>query len=162
MPSTSFLESLAIDQKKKAVGIVLSGTGTDGTKGLKAIKREGGIAIVQDPLTATFDGMPNSAVEGVSPDIVLPPEMIGEELIEFIKDAPLVKSLNAFSEKDENTLREILDLLNKTTRHDFNHYKRPTLFRRLAKRMSELGIQQLQHYRDYIFEHEEEVKTVKP
>ncbi len=155
-----FFESLAIDQKKKAVGIVLSGTGTDGTKGLKAIKREGGIAIVQDPLTATFDGMPNSAVEGVSPDIVLPPEMIGEELIEFIKDAPLVKSLNAFSEKDENTLREILDLLNKTTRHDFNHYKRPTLFRRLAKRMSELGIQQLQHYRDYIFEHEEEVKTL--
>jgi two-component system CheB/CheR fusion protein len=47
--------------------------------------------------------MPNSAVEGVSPDIVLPPEMIGEELIEFIRDAPLVKSLNAFSEKDENT-----------------------------------------------------------
>ncbi len=155
-----FFESLAMDQKKKAVGIVMSGTGTDGTKGLKAIKREGGIAIVQDPLTATFDGMPNSAVEAVSPDIVLPPEMIGEELIEYIKDAPLVKSLDAFNEEDEITLREILDLLNKTTRHDFNHYKRPTLFRRLAKRMSELGIQQLQHYRDYIFDHEEEVKTL--
>lgn len=155
-----FFESLALDQKKKAIGIILSGTGTDGTKGLKAIKREGGLAIVQDPLTATFDGMPNSAVESVSPDIILPPEMIGEELIEFIKDAPLVKSLNSFSERDENILREILDLLNKRTRHDFNHYKRPTLFRRLAKRMSELGIQQLMHYRDYIFEHEEEVKTL--
>ena len=155
-----FFESLAIDQKKKAIGIILSGTGTDGTKGLKAIKREGGLAIVQDPLTATFDGMPNSAVESGSPDIVLPPEMIGEELIEFIKDAPLVKSLNSFSERDENILREILDLLNKRTRHDFNHYKRPTLFRRLAKRMSELSIQQLMHYRDYIFEHEEEVKTL--
>src|SRR5690606_5581866 len=73
-----FFESLALDQNKKAVGIILSGTGTDGTKGLAAIKKNGGIAIVQDPLTAAFDGMPNSAVEAAVADIILPPEMIGE------------------------------------------------------------------------------------
>src|SRR5688500_14332191 len=112
-----FFESLALDQKKKAVGIILSGTGTDGTKGLDAIKRHGGIAIVQDPLTASFDGMPNSAVESGAADIILPPEMIGEELVELVKDASLFKSLKAFSEEDENTLREILDQLNKATRH---------------------------------------------
>jgi two-component system, chemotaxis family, CheB/CheR fusion protein len=153
-----FFESLAKDQKTKAVGIILSGTGTDGTAGLKAIKNAGGVAIVQDPLTAAFDGMPNSAVE--TADIILPPEMIGEELIEFVKDAPFMKSMGAFSEEDEAMLREILDALTKQTRHDFSHYKRPTLFRRVAKRMSELGVQQLQNYRNYIFEHEEEVRTL--
>ena len=86
-----FFESLAMDQKRTRSGLFYREQELMEQKVLKAIKREGGIAIVQDPLTATFDGMPNSAVEGVSPDIVLPPEMIGEELIEFIKDAPLVK-----------------------------------------------------------------------
>lgn len=155
-----FFESLAKDQQKNAVGIILSGTGTDGTKGIESIKREGGIVIVQDPLTASFDGMPNSAVATGYADIILPPEMIGEELIEYIKEAPLVKSLNAFSAEDENILREILDLLNKATRHDFNHYKRPTLFRRLAKRMSEIGVNDLKEYRTYIFSHEDELKIL--
>jgi two-component system, chemotaxis family, CheB/CheR fusion protein len=155
-----FFESLAKDQKKKAVGIILSGTGTDGTKGLSAIKQAGGISVVQDPLTAGFDGMPNSAVGSGTADFILPPEMIGEELVAFVKDASLIKSLKAFSQQDEDTLREILDLLNKTTRQDFNHYKRPTLFRRLAKRMTELNIASLQQYKDYVFEHEEEIKTL--
>jgi two-component system CheB/CheR fusion protein len=155
-----FFESLAKDQGKKAVGIVLSGTGTDGTKGLAAIKREGGITVVQDPLSAAFDGMPNSALESGLADIVLPPEMIGEELVEFIKDSALVKSMKTFSQVDEDTLKDILEVLHKTTRQDFNHYKRPTLFRRLSKRMAELNIGSLQTYRDYINEHEEEVKTL--
>ena len=155
-----FFESLAKDQKKKAVGVILSGTGTDGTKGLKAIKREGGIAVVQDPLTAAFDGMPNSAVESGSADIILPPEMIGEELVDYVKDAPWVKSLSNFGPEDENTLQDILALLNKITRHDFNHYKRPTLFRRLSKRMSEIGVRNLVEYKEYLAGHEDEVRTL--
>jgi two-component system CheB/CheR fusion protein len=155
-----FFQSLARDQKEKAVGIVLSGTGTDGTKGLEAIKSNGGVTIVQDPLTAAFDGMPNSAVDSGVADITLPPEMIGEELIEFVKDAPLVNSLRAFSEKDEKTLHDILDLLNKTTQNDFSQYKRPTLFRRLAKRMAELNIKDLRRYKEYVSEHEEELKVL--
>lgn len=155
-----FFQSLAKDQKEKAVGIILSGTGTDGTKGLEAIKRNGGIAIVQDPLTAAFDGMPNSAVESGTPDIILPPEMIGEELIELVKDAPLVDSLRAFSEDDEKILHDILGILNETTQHDFSHYKRPTLFRRLTKRMAELNIKDLRRYKEYVSEHEEELKIL--
>lgn len=155
-----FFQSLAKDQKEKAVGIILSGTGTDGTRGLEAIKNKGGIAIVQDPLTAAFDGMPNSAVESGTADIILPPEMIGEELIELVKDAPLIDSLRAFGEEDEKILHDILDLLNETTRHDFSHYKRPTLFRRLTKRMAELNIKDLRRYKEYVSDHEEELKLL--
>lgn len=155
-----FFESLAKDQKKGAVGIILSGTGTDGTKGIEAIKREGGVVIVQDPLTAAFDGMPNSAIASGHTDIVLPPEMIGEELVEFIKEAPFIKSLSASDQENENTLREILSLLNKVTRHDFSHYKRPTLFRRIAKRMSEVGINELTKYQHYVEGNEEELKIL--
>jgi two-component system CheB/CheR fusion protein len=163
MPNHSidvFFESLAKDQKDKSVGIILSGTGTDGTKGLEAIKRAGGIAIVQDPLTAAFDGMPVSAVDSGFADIILPPEMIGEELVEFIKEAPLVNSMRAFKPEDEDTLREILALLNKSTRHDFSHYKQPTLFRRLFKRMSELRLTTLRQYKEYLNQHEGELITL--
>src|SRR5690606_12153643 len=155
-----FFESLALDQNKKAVGIILSGTGTDGTKGLAAIKKNGGIAIVQDPLTAAFDGMPNSAVEAAVADIILPPEMIGEEPIEFLKEEPQGISIRSFSEEDEGILRDILNMLNRSTRHDFNHYKRPTLFRRLTKRMAELNIKSLHRYKEYVSEHEDELKTL--
>lgn len=156
----TFFESLAEDQKEKAAGIILSGTGTDGTKGLQAIKKQGGMTLVQDPLTAAFDGMPNSAVESGAADLILPPEMMGDELVEYIKESPMAKSLSTFSQDDENTLRDILSLLNKVTRHDFNHYKRPTLFRRLAKRMSERGINELVSYRDYLQNNEEEVRIL--
>lgn len=155
-----FFESLAQDQKSKAVGIILSGTGTDGTKGLAAIKKNGGVAIVQDPLTAAFDGMPNSAVDAGVADIILPPEMIGEELIEYLKDESQGMSLRSFSEEDEGILRDILNMLNRSTRHDFNHYKRPTLFRRLTKRMAELGIKSMHRYKEYVGEHDDELKIL--
>ena len=80
-----FLESLAIDKQKNAIAVILSGTGTDGTKGVEAIKRHGGVVIVQDPLTASFDGMPNSAIASGSADLILSPEMIAEELMDFFK-----------------------------------------------------------------------------
>jgi two-component system, chemotaxis family, CheB/CheR fusion protein len=73
-----FFESLAQEKGKSAVGIVLSGTGTDGTKGIEAIKKSGGLVIVQDPVTADFDGMPTSAILSGHADIILPPELIAE------------------------------------------------------------------------------------
>ena len=152
-----FLESLAIEAKSEAVGIILSGTGTDGTKGLAAIEKEGGVIIVQDPLTAEFDGMPNSAVATGFADLILPPEMIGEEMLEYIHEAPFMKSLNRLSHSDETTLKEILELLHQTTRHDFGHYKRPTLLRRLAKRMSEVRIPNIQDYKNHLIAHEQEI-----
>jgi len=155
-----FFESLAGDVGRNAIGIILSGTGTDGTKGIEAIKNNGGIVLVQDPLSAAFDGMPNSAVASGFADLIIPPEMMGEELIECIKDAPLLKSFSKLNQKDELVLREILNLLNTTTHHDFTLYKRPTLFRRLSKRMSEIGISAIDDYKSYLLDNSNEIKTL--
>lgn len=152
-----FFESLAEDCGANAVGIILSGTGSDGTRGLEAIKAKKGIAVVQDPLTASFDGMPNSAVGTVTCDLILPPEIIGEELVEYVQETPLVRSLNEQNQRNEGILKGILADIQRKTRHDFTHYKRPTLFRRLAKRMSELRIEDANEYHAYLQQNEDEI-----
>lgn len=153
-----FFNSLAAERGSCAVGVILSGTGSDGKKGIEAIKSKGGIVIVQDPLTASFDGMPNSAIGTGCADMVLPPEMIADELLEFIKGGPFINSLTSLSQKDENALRDILGSIHDTTRFDFNHYKRPTILRRLAKRMAELSINSVTSYKDYIDSHPNELQ----
>ena len=155
-----FFESLATNSREKAVGIILSGTGTDGTKGIQAIKNHGGTVIVQDPITAQFDGMPNSAVASGYVDIILPPDIIAEELIDFIKEAPLVRSFNALNNQDEAAVLDILELVYKTTNHDFSNYKRPTINRRLAKRMGESSIKSLADYLSYLKNNPGEVKQL--
>lgn len=152
-----FFESLAEDQGTRAIGIILSGTGTDGTKGIEQIKNKGGLVVVQEPLSAAFDGMPNSAVATGIADLIVPPEMMGEELLEFMRDVPLVKSLSKLNDVDEKILHSIITLLKEVTKLDFSNYKRPTLFRRLANRMSEVGINDLASYKDYLNTHEEEL-----
>ena len=132
-----FLESLAKEKGSNAIGVILSGTGTDGTIGIEAIKNAGGIVIVQDPVTAEFDGMPNSAINTGYADIILAPEMIGDELVEYINEAPLLKSFNQLNKKDELLLKDILELVNNVTGNDFSKYKLPTINRRLVKRMME-------------------------
>lgn len=155
-----FFESLARERSGHAVAIVLSGTGTDGTNGIKAIKENGGIVIVQDPLSAAFDGMPNSAVATGQADSILPPEMIGEELAELLKDNSFPKSFALINKKDEEQLYGILTMLNKITHYDFSQYKRPTLFRRIAKRMAELGIDSIDEYKAHLAINDEEVKSL--
>jgi len=155
-----FFESLAIYKKKNAIGIILSGTGTDGTKGIQAIKANNGFVIVQDPMTAAFDGMPNSAIENGSPDLVLPPEMIAEELLEYSKESPLLKNFHKMDQKEEVLLRDILQHLKQITGNDFNYYKRPTLLRRLAKRMGELSIANVASYKQYLKDNPQETKTL--
>ncbi|MBC7904140.1 MAG: PAS domain-containing protein, partial [Gemmatimonadaceae bacterium] len=155
-----FFHSLADDKKEKAIGVVLSGTGTDGTKGLESIKTQGGIVLVQDPLSAEFDGMPNSAVSSGTADLILDPEMMPEELVEYLKEAPLIKSFNVMSKQEESTLLDILELVQRVTGHDFRNYKRPTLHRRLAKRMAEKNIKNLSDYSNYLGDNTEEVKLL--
>ena len=155
-----FFKSLAEDAKKNAIGVILSGTGTDGTKGLDAIKKNGGVVVVQEPLSAAFDGMPNSAVATGNADLILPPEMMGEELMEYIQEAPLIRSLSKLNQNDEIILKEIIEMLHHSTHHDFTHYKRPTLFRRLAKRMSEMRMDTIQEYRNYLSKHDDELKAL--
>ncbi len=156
----TFFESLALDKKEKAVGIILSGTGTDGTKGIEAIKSNGGIVIVQDPVSAEFDGMPNSAVSTGCADLILSPDMMPGELTDFINEAPLIRSFNISNQKDEAILYNILELANSVTGHDFTNYKRPTIDRRLAKKMSELNIRSLAEYYKLLTESNDEVKAL--
>ncbi len=145
-----FFESLAQDKGDKAVGIILSGTGTDGSKGIAVIKDHGGTVVVQDPLTAEFDGMPNSAIGTGNADLILPPEIIADELIEFLKETPLSKSFSNLNRQEEAILADIMDLIFKITSHDFSHYKRPTINRRLTKRMAEKGFSTLHEYYNHL------------
>src|SRR5581483_5106392 len=155
-----FLESLAQDKKSKAACVILSGTGTDGTKGVQAIKECGGIVIVQDPVTAAFNGMPNSAIATGCSDLILPPEMIASELIEYINEAPLIKAFNDLNNQEEAILADILDLVYETTNYDFTHYKRPTINRRLSKRMQLKNFRSLPDYYRYLKENDEEVRAL--
>lgn len=155
-----FFESLAKDKDSKAVGVILSGTGTDGSKGIQRIKEAGGIVIVQDPVTAAFNGMPNSAIATGCADLILPPEMMAYELVEYISEAPLIKAFNELNNHEEAILTDILDLVYEITHHDFRHYKRPTINRRLSKRMQLKNFRSLADYYNYLKENEDEVKAL--
>ncbi|HEY0743114.1 MAG TPA: chemotaxis protein CheB [Chryseosolibacter sp.] len=156
----NFFESLANEKGKHAVGIILSGTGTDGTKGIEAIKAKGGLVIAQDPLTADFDGMPSSAIQTGCVDLVLPPEMIAEELIEYLRESPYAKTIGKFTKEDEVIVQEILGHIRTITAHDFSLYKTPTITRRLAKRMTEKGFTTLEQYQEFIHQSPEEANLL--
>jgi two-component system CheB/CheR fusion protein len=155
-----FFESLAEDAGEYAVGVILSGTGTDGTRGLEAIKNKGGFIAVQEPITAAFDGMPNSAIATGKADMIVSPERMGDELLEFLNEPPEIKAFHARSQKDELLLRDLLLLIKNRTGHDFGYYKRPTICRRLAKRLSELGIPEIRTYLAHIERHPEELSVI--
>jgi two-component system CheB/CheR fusion protein len=155
-----FFLSLAEAYGPHAVGIILSGTGTDGSKGLELIKKNGGIAIVQDPVTASFDGMPNSAIEAGVADLILSPENMAAELMEYINEPEEMKAFHFDAYRDEFLMRDILLLIKRETGQDFSYYKRPTLFRRLSKRLMELNIPSIRDYLEYINYHPEEIHSI--
>lgn len=155
-----FFESLANDREGKFAGIILSGTGTDGSKGIEAIKAKGGLIIVQDPMTAAFDGMPNSAIQTGCADLILPPEMIGEELIEYLAEKPFLKAFSTMNKQEELILNNILELVLDETGHNFSQYKLPTLNRRLAKRMFEKGFNSIAEYYTYLLNNRAETREL--
>ncbi len=154
----TFFESLAKEKGKNSVGIILSGTGTDGTKGIEAIKKHGGMVIVQDPITADFDGMPSSAIATGLVDLILAPEMIPEELVECLREAPF--KLTAFSKDDEAIISDILVIVKTATSHDFSLYKKPTITRRLAKTMAEKGFKNIRDYHNFLANNPEEAAAL--
>jgi two-component system, chemotaxis family, CheB/CheR fusion protein len=156
MAIDNFFVSLAKDKREYAVSIILSGSGSDGSKGIEAIKREGGWVVVQDPITADFDSMPNHAISTGKVDLVLPPEMIAEELIDFLNDPPYVKKLTAYNQQEEETINDILSYLREVTPYDFSQYKKPTIKRRLAKRVGEKGFKSIQAYQAFLQHDSEE------
>jgi two-component system, chemotaxis family, CheB/CheR fusion protein len=152
----TFFTSLAREKGPQAVGIILSGSGSDGSKGVEAIKNKGGWVVVQDPATADFDSMPVHAINTGKADLILPPEMIADELIDFVNDSPDMKKLTGYNAEEEELVGEIIGYLRTVTPHDFSQYKLPTLKRRLAKRVGEKGFKTIRDYDRYLRHHADE------
>lgn len=144
-----FFESLAQVHKSFAIGVILSGTAFDGTAGLKRIKEMGGATIAQEPETAGFKGMPQSAIDADVIDYILPPENIASQLVEIRKS---YITNHAYSEEEhipkdeEDVLNQIINLVYLRTGNDFRHYKQPTIRRRIARRMVILRRESMQDY----------------
>lgn len=138
MPIDVFLRSLAEDKQERAIGIVLSGTGSDGTRGIKAMKESGGLVIVQEPDSAKFNGMPISAYNTGLADMVLRPSAMGEKLQNYINHTAATDNAELKSVINENdtVLEEIFKLLIRQSSINFNHYKASTVARRIERRMS--------------------------
>ncbi|MEX2534961.1 MAG: chemotaxis protein CheB [Trueperaceae bacterium] len=144
-----FFCSLAGDQGESAVGIVLSGTGSEGTQGLKAIKAHGGITLAQDEAEAEHSGMPHSAIASGCVDLVLPVSKMPGKLLELkgrSTHLELPADRATHEEGEAETLRQIFGQIHRKTGHDFSEYKRSTVFRRLGRRMQLQGVDRLGDY----------------
>ncbi|PWU11468.1 MAG: hypothetical protein C5B51_02600 [Terriglobia bacterium] len=158
MPIDHFFRSLAEDQGSKAIGVVLSGTASDGTLGLKAIKEAGGIALAQDPETARFDGMPRSAVVAGCVDSALSTKGIAVELVRLCRH-PYLSHARPPEElpQDEKAFDEILGLLRTSKGVDFSHYKPGTVRRRTLRRMAIHRLSKPEEYAVFLKTHREEL-----
>ena len=162
LPIDFFMRSLAEDRKDKAVGVVLSGTGSDGTLGLAAIKGEGGITFAQEAKSAKYDGMPRSAIASGCVDFVLTAEDIANELARIARH-PYFGAAKAAAEKEpaKDTLHEkVYSLLRKTSGIDFRLYKPGTVRRRTLRRMAVHKIDSVDSYVKHLQTHPEEVERL--
>jgi two-component system CheB/CheR fusion protein len=158
-PVDDFFRSLATEQCEKSIAVVLSGTGTNGTSGAQAIKAAGGVCIAQDPDSAGFPGMPASLIQAGYADQVLLAEEIVPVLQRYIHAPYLESDADAEErlQRDRSHLREILAILRTRTRHDFNGYRKPTLLRRIQRRMGLAAAQTLSEYAGILRQNPDEV-----
>lgn len=159
MPIDAFLRSLAEDQGEQAVGIVLSGTGTDGTLGLRAILGEGGVSLVQEPASAKYDGMPTSAIKCGYATHTLAPEKMPEALQAVVRRLGVHEQAPAVL-KDSTGVNRILMALRSGTGHDFSLYKKSTIGRRIERRLALHNIQDMAVYARYLAGHPDEMRAL--
>ena len=160
LPIDIFFRSLALDKQEKSIGIILSGMGSDGSLGLKAIKEKNGIVMVQDPGSAKFDGMPRSAINAVIADIVAPAEELPDKLMAFLKYIPAIKTDPEIEEKTKNNLDKVIILLREQSGHDFSMYKKNTLIRRIERRKGVHQIERISNYVRFLQENPQEVEIL--
>lgn len=161
LPIDSFFRSLAQDQGSNAICIVLSGTGTDGSLGVRAIKGAMGMVMVQDEQSAKYDGMPRSAIATQLADYVLPPEQMPQQLINYVRYAgKKSKKLTPETDKGHDALNKIFIILRARTDHDFSQYKNNTICRRIERRMDLHQITDISDYVRYLQESDREVDTL--
>ncbi|HEX6615925.1 MAG TPA: CheR family methyltransferase [Gemmatimonadales bacterium] len=158
VPVDHFFRTLAETNDGLSVGIILSGTGTDGADGVRHIREHGGLVIVQDPGQAEYDGMPRSAINTGLVDVVAPVgDMLGH-ILEFIGTQPQIPSERGASDAaapapgPADLLPHVLAVVRLRTGHDFLRYKRSTIARRITRRMQVLGVEQLPRYLDLLRE----------
>ena len=151
LPIDFFFRSLAQDQRDHAICIVLSGTGSDGTLGVRAVKGEGGMVMVQTPETTEYDGMPRSAIATGMVDFILPPREMPAQLLAYVAHAfGTLPPLAPKPSQPVEGLGKIFLLLRAQTGHDFSMYKRNTIVRRVERRMAVHQIDQLEDYVRYL------------
>ena len=156
-----FLRSLAQDKQEKAVCIILSGTGSHGALGLKAVKASDGMAMVQDPSTAEYPRMPQSAIATGLADYVLPVEKMPEELIKYIQHFCVDgDKIGIEGTEAPDHLNQVLALLRARTKFDFRCYRRRMLSRQIERRMSLNHIDQIADYLAFLRDHPDEVKRM--
>ena len=157
LPIDFFLRSLAQDQQERSIGVILSGMGTDGTLGLRAIKEKAGLALVQEPSTAKFDGMPRSVIDAGLADIVAAVDELPARILAHRQRTPLFPPGEvAVTEAATSALEKVILVLRDQTGHDFSHYKRNTLYRRIERRMGLQQIDKLATYVRYLQENPQE------
>lgn len=153
LPINIFFASLAETHKDRAIGVILSGTGSDGTLGLLRIHEVGGLTVVQDPESAQFDGMPRAALDSVRTDFVLRPQEILTEVIRYCDDQRSTPQDASGGDEflgDEDTLHQIFSILQQKANVDYSQYKVPTLARRIQKRMKLSRSRSLVEYADLL------------
>ena len=161
MPIDFFFRSLAQDQQERAIGIILSGTGTDGTLGLKEIKMVGGMAIAQNPKTIQHGGMPQSAIANDAVDHVLAAEKMPGMLLKYARHPYVaVAGLEPPAETDSDDLTRVLALVRARLRFDFTGYKGTTLRRRVHRRMGLRHLERMLDYLRLLRSDEEELKAL--
>jgi two-component system, chemotaxis family, CheB/CheR fusion protein len=162
MPIDAFLRSLAEDQGERAIGIVLSGTGTDGTLGLRAILGGGGVTLAQEPASAKYDGMPSSAIRAGYATHVVSAEQMPAVLLGSVRNLPgvVVAPPPKTWTPPASGLNRLLMQVRAATGHDFSLYKKSTIGRRIERRMAQHGLTDIEVYARYLKEHPGEVQIL--
>lgn len=161
LPIDFFFRSLAEDRKQLSIGVILSGLGSDGTMGIRAIKERAGVVLVQEPASAKFDGMPRSAIDAGLADFVARAEELPEKIISYFKHAPLIVSPEPVLEgKTHSGLEKAVILLRAKTGQDFSMYKKTTIYRRIERRMGIHKIDKIGAYVRYLQDNLQELEIL--
>ena len=160
LPVDFFFDSLADDQQGGAIGVILSGMGTDGTLGLKAIKERGGAVFVQEPDQARFDSMPSSAIATGLVDIVAPAEELPARIAAYVEHGGSQKGERELADHDERAFENIIILLRSGIGHDFSSYRRTTLYRRVERRLAIHQIDDLATYARFLQGNPQELQVL--
>ncbi|NWF36218.1 chemotaxis protein CheB [Mariprofundus sp. KV] len=159
LPIDIFMTSLAEDVGPKAIGVVLSGTGSDGTNGLRAIKDQLGLTIAQDEYSAAFDGMPRSAMASGAVDLVLTPEMMPEKILSYIQH-PLGQQRTIATGVPQTSLSRIFSVIRENHKVDFSLYKPTTVLRRIERRIQICQCENVDAYYRYLLDHKSETELL--